>query len=227
LSANSGTDENAGHHPKGPAMSDIVLRRYTDIPALIHLLSRRQITLLDPQSWDDKNDSRYLALYQEKKKLASVLALCFSQSGETYHHWRVFAGGPSGVCVRFRKTALLNALRHEVPIQASSVKYLTLKDIRKDAPKVRDLPFLKRVAFEHEDEFRIIHESQTEKMRTLNISIPLSCIERITLSPWVHDALSPDIKRVLKSISGCGSLEIVRSTLISNDEWLNHGESAA
>jgi hypothetical protein len=79
-------------------------------------------------------------------------------------------------------------------IQARSVKYLSLDDIRKHAPDVEDLPFLKRVAFEHEDEFRIIHESQSEKLRTLDVTIPLSCIERITLSPWVHDAFSRDIK---------------------------------
>jgi hypothetical protein len=40
------------------------LRRYTDIPALVSLLTERKITLLDPASWDDKNDSRFLDLYQ-------------------------------------------------------------------------------------------------------------------------------------------------------------------
>jgi Family of unknown function (DUF6152) len=44
------------------------LRRYTDIPALISLLSERKITLLDPASWDDKNDSRFLALYIRNDK---------------------------------------------------------------------------------------------------------------------------------------------------------------
>jgi hypothetical protein len=63
-------------------------------------------------------------------------------------------------------------------------------------------------------------------LRTLDVTIPLSCIERITLSPWVHDAFSRDIKRILKSIKGCGGLDIARSTLIGNDEWLRHGESA-
>jgi hypothetical protein len=38
------------------------VRRYTDIPALIHLLTEKQITLLDPDTWDDKNDSYFLRL---------------------------------------------------------------------------------------------------------------------------------------------------------------------
>ncbi len=60
-------------------MSGKYLRRYTDIPALIYLLSERKITLLDPQSWDDSNDSYYLSLYREKKNLKSVFgALLYS-----------------------------------------------------------------------------------------------------------------------------------------------------
>ena len=51
-----------------------LLRRYTNIPALIYLLTARKITLLDPASWDDKNDLHFLSLYREKKSLETVLA---------------------------------------------------------------------------------------------------------------------------------------------------------
>jgi hypothetical protein len=87
------------------------LRRYTDIPALISVLSERKITLLDPASWDDKNDSRFLALYKDKEKLQSVLALCFTQTDEMYHHWRVFANGSAGVCIRFDRSAAAASMR--------------------------------------------------------------------------------------------------------------------
>ena len=60
-------------------MSEDYLRRYTDLTALMYLLHKRKITLLDPASWDDKNDSHYLAQYKEKRKLKSVLALCLMQ----------------------------------------------------------------------------------------------------------------------------------------------------
>ena len=72
-----------------PSSSAPVLRRYTDLPALLYLLRTRSITLLDPSSWDDKNDSYYLEKYKEKKSLQTVLALCLSTAEETYHHWRV------------------------------------------------------------------------------------------------------------------------------------------
>lgn len=60
-------------------MNTEYLRRYTDLTSLMYLLHKRKITLLDPASWDDKNDSHYLTLYKEKRKLRSVLALCFSR----------------------------------------------------------------------------------------------------------------------------------------------------
>src|ERR1022692_714934 len=124
------------------------LRRYTDLPSLIYLLNGRCITLLDPQSWDDQNDSYFLRLYKEQRKLASVLALCFTRSTETYHHWRVFAGGSSGVCISFHRGELLTAVKKQSGVRARPVRYLKLNEIRDDPPAVRDLPFLKRYPFE-------------------------------------------------------------------------------
>jgi hypothetical protein len=207
-------------------MSEDYLRRYTDLTALMYLLHKRKITLLDPASWDDKNDSYYLAKYKEKRKLKFVLALCLMQSDERYHHWSVFAPGPSGVCIKFRRDRLLAAVRKHPHIHMHSVTYMKLHEIRRKELMVAELPFLKRHAFEHEDEFRIIYTSKTEKRPKLDISIPLSCIERITLSPWMHSSLSHYVKQTLWAIEGCEDLEIVRSTLISNEDWKKLGEDA-
>jgi hypothetical protein len=207
-------------------MSKALLRRYTDLPGLIFLLRERKITLLDPQSWDDRNDSYYLALYKQKKGLGSVLALCFTQAPETYHHWRVFANGASGVCITFNRAEVLEAVKQQPGVRTRNVKYLTLPEIRNETLRTRDLPFLKRYAFEHEDEFRMIYESTARDIPYLNIPAPLLCIDRITLSPWIPKALSGQVKETLRSIKGCSDLKIVRSTLISNEEWKTLGESA-
>jgi hypothetical protein len=207
-------------------MSDDYLRRFTDLTALMYLLHKRKITLLDPASWPDKNDSHYLALYKEKRKLKSVLALCFSQTDERYHHWSVFAPGASGVCIKFKREQLVKAVRKHTHVHMHPVTYLTLDEIRKRTLKIAELPFLKRHAFEHEDEFRIIYTSKTKKLAKLDISVPLSCIEKITLSPWMHSGFSYYVKQTLWAISGCEDLEIVRSTLISNEEWKSLGDDA-
>jgi hypothetical protein len=206
-------------------MSSTHLRRYTDLTALIFLLNEKKITLLDPESWDDSNDSYYLSIYKEKKNLKSVLALCFSETGETYHHWRVFANGSGGVCIKFKRSSFLKALK-KLGVRMRQVKYLTLDEIEGMTLSVKDLPFLKRYAFEHECEYRIVYESDSKKMRKLDIPIPLSCIDKITLSPWMPPDFSSHIKRVLRGIEGCQSLDIVRSTLIGNERWKSLGEDA-
>lgn len=207
-------------------MSEPFLRRYTELAALVNALRNREITLLDPQTWDDRNDSHYLSLYKQRKALKTVLALCFTTCPETYHHWRVFANGASGVCIRFNRPALLRALRGQGGIRTGKVRYLTLKEIRNRRLTVKELPFLKRAAFEPEEEYRVIFESAATGYAALNIRMPLSAIHRITLSPWLHPALSPGVKKTIKSIPGCSALEVVRSTLIGNTEWKTLGDTA-
>ena len=99
------------------------------------------------------------------------------------------------------------------------MEYLKLKDAKKRKPTIDELPFIKRYAFEDEDEFRIIFESTDLILPIKNISIPLSSIEKVTLSPWAPPILAKHIKEILKSIPGCENLDIVRSTLIGNNEW--------
>lgn len=203
------------------------LRRYTDIPALTYMLSERRITLLDPQSWDDKNDSHYLRLYREKKNLKTVLAICFAQASETYHHWRVFAPGSSGVCISFNRRELFKAFKAlEADLRMGPVEYLSLTKIRDRDLTTEDLPFLKRYPFQDEQEFRVVYESTKKKIPKLDIPIPLSCIYKVNLSPWLPKVLSEHMKSTLWSIPGCSELKIRRSTLISNEEWKRLGESA-
>lgn len=208
-------------------MSEISLRRYTDLAALIYMLSEKKITLVDPRNWDDVNDSHYLALYREKRALTSVLALCFTKTDETYHHWRVFGSGTGGVCITFKAAALKGAVKSIKGLRADRVRYRTLRGRRGETLATRDLPFLKRYAFKPDREFRLVYESATEDVSHLDIPVPLSCIERVTLSPWLRARLAPSVVALLRSIPGCEGLKIVRSTLINNEEWKALGEGAA
>lgn len=202
------------------------LRRYTNLPSLLFILREKKITLLDPQTWDDKNDSHYLTIYKQKKSLQCVLALCFSQARETYHHWKVFADGSSGVCIRFHRIELETALKKRTGVTLKSVSYVSLNKMKKRKLKTVELPFLKRSPYGDEREFRAIFESKTDKLKALTIDIPLASIERVTLSPWMPYALSMHVKKTLNSLNGCSGLKVVRSTLISNERWKNYSESA-
>src|SRR4029079_19012419 len=139
---------------------------------------------------------------------------------------RVFAHGSSGVCIRFNRAKLINAVTRQPGVTGKVVQYLTLKDIKKKKMRVEDLPFLKRYPYEDEYEFRFIYESKTSKKKSLDIAIPLSSIDRITLSPWIPFALRDHVESTICGMPGCKSLEIFRSTLVSNEQWKNLGDDA-
>ena len=63
-------------------------------------------------------------------------------------------------------------------------------------------------------------------MDHLDIEIPLSCIARVYLSPWLPPAQYPNLKEWLGSIDGCSKLRIARSTLTKNEKWYDWGKSA-
>lgn len=208
-------------------MPGIHLRRYTNIPALIYLLQNKAITLLNPASWDDTNDSHSLRIYKETKNLRSVLALCFSQAAETYHHWHVFAGGNGGACIVFNKKRLLNALDQYEGVRHQEVGYRTLATIRHGGFTINELPFVKRSGFTDEAEFRVIWENALEEWNAVDLDIPLNAIETIYLNPWLAQPLVEATAEAIRSIPGCKSLRILRSTLVGNRIWKEAVSNAA
>ncbi|WP_431483644.1 hypothetical protein [Pseudomonas solani] len=207
-------------------MSERNLFRYTDLPSLIHILTSRSLTLLDPMTWDDKNDSNFISIYKEKCELASVLALCFTRASETYHHWRVFSPTSSGVRISFSEPELRKSIKKVNGLQLTDVNYIKLPDIRETTPKRQDLPFIKRHPYRPESEVRLLWESKTEEKYSYPLPIELEAITRITLSPWLHPTLADSVKSILKNINGCKKIGIHRTTLINNSEWLKHGTAA-
>jgi hypothetical protein len=203
-----------------------ILRRYTDLTAAIDILTKRHITLLDPASWDDRNDSYFLKYYKEDGEYKSVLALCMSKIGETYHHWRVFCGHASGVCIEFYKKPLLDDVRGVDGIRHGSVKYMTLKHIADKPPALKRLPFVKRYAYRHELEYRLIYESKTHEERAHSVAINLASVRGVTLSPWMPPPLLAATRELLHAIPGCESLAVSRSQLIENDRWMENAELA-
>lgn len=201
------------------------LRRYTDLPALLNMLSTKQITLLDPKTWDDRNDSFFMSLYKERKQLKTVLALCFSQTVETYHHWRIFSNGSAGACVVFDRAALLESVQRTSGVLCRGIEYLSLKDAGDRTLKTDELPFVKRYGFKPEKEFRVVFESLEERP-SLNLPIEIACIRSVSLSPWMHPSLSKSTVAAIRAIDGCSKLKVSRSTLISNEQWKTFGEKA-
>lgn len=200
--------------------------RYTNLASTIHILRNERLTLLSPETWNDRNDSSYIAEYKRRTKAKSVLALCFAESMETYHHWGVFALGCDGVCIEFDKRMIELAVAQDAELEARKVDYREIDDVERDRPKDDDLPFVKRWPYKPEGEFRIIFKSKKVKAETKVLPISLKCIRHITLSPWMPDALVDAVRDTLKSIDGCGQIPMHRSGLVDNERWRKAVEPA-
>lgn len=201
------------------------LRRYTDLTALLHILQTRSISLLDPDNWEDKNDSEFMRIFKNNSELTSLVALCFTQAGETYHHWKVFAKGMSGVCIYFNKDKLLTHLASQ-NVQGGAVNYFTLQGLKDAKLTLSELPFSKRYQFRDEKEFRVIHASNDAQFSVKSFAIGLDCIERIALSPWLAPALASSIKQTIRTIDGCEKMRVVVTNLNQNQAWIEHGLNA-
>jgi hypothetical protein len=130
----------------------------------------------------------------------------------------VFSSGASGVCIEF-DNSLLQSIPNKQGYRHGIVKYHWIKDLRKDKPEVDKWPFLKRKPFEDEREYRIIFETKTEGLRAHSIPISLASISKVTLSPWLPEAVATSVVRIIKSIPGCAGLEVSRSSLVDNAGW--------
>lgn len=223
--ANDGSSVKSSKKKKTPS-----LRRYTNMASLIHILQTKKITLLNPATWDDKNDAYFMAEFKAKSDAATVLALCFTTAVETYHHWRIFANGADGVRIEFDRRKLRSAFsldsvgstkkKSDEYVVMGNMRYKLIDDLKaRTVLELKEIPFLKRMPFEPESEFRVVYVNLKEATEFKDFPIQISWIKRITLSPWVSDSLKSSIVKTLRSIDGCGKIPISRSTLISNNEW--------
>ncbi|UTW59052.1 DUF2971 domain-containing protein [Kordiimonas sp. SCSIO 12603] len=195
------------------------LKRYTNLASIIHILKHRKITLLDPGSWDDRNDTYFLERYAELNRLNKVFALCMTTEAETYHHWSIFARGTDGICIEFDKQKLIKSVEKQGVI-ARPVLYKKIEDITEAARHRDDLPFLKRFPYRDEGEFRLIYGCSNGDKPVYDVPFELSTIKRIHISPWMPESLSDCIKDVLASlIPSDTDIRLNRSTLVENERW--------
>ena len=204
--------------PKTPVTPPI-LNRYTTLPILLDVLQKKHITLLSPETWEDRNDAYYLERYQRARRLASVLAICFSPHRETFHHWRIFSAGSPGVCIEFYKDRLLQKVAKRKGCRHQAVEYRWITDLNKSKPAPESWPFLKRKPFEDEREYWIIFARSAENLRSTSIPIDISSIKHITLSPWLPSSIASTVIAAVKRVDGSANISVGPSSLLNNTEW--------
>ena len=197
------------------------LKRYTSLAAAVDMLVQQRIALLNPSKWQDTNDTHFLGAFQEQIRAKSLYAACFTQAAETFHHWRVFAGDSEGVCVEIDREGLLGSLiEGDIKYRWGDIKYRSLAQLRlRKRINAYELPFLKRLGFGDEKEFRLIYYSSRPQKGVHYVPIKRAWIKRIVLNPWIGDELFQSMKTALQSIPSCKSISIIRTSLIDNTEW--------
>lgn len=201
-----------------PGSTPSLVRRYTTLSSVLHVLQTRSLTLVSPMTWDDRNDAFFMAQYRHRKHFASVLALCFAEASETYHHWKVFAQSGDGVCIEFFKERLTADVVRMPGIRLGKVRYMRLADFRKQTVRDDSLPFIKRYPFRHEREFRIV-AGLSDNLQTAPVLIELASISRVVLSPWMPKAVAKAVKQTILSIPDCRRMNVYRTTLVDNEAW--------
>ncbi|MGX9693589.1 DUF2971 domain-containing protein [Achromobacter anxifer] len=202
------------------------LKRYTELPFVLQLLYSKKLTLVNPSAWDDKNDSHFVQAYRDRRGLGSVLALCLTAAQQTYHHWKVFTHGASGACIYFNNQVLQTWINETDLLEGREVVYRTLAQIQKQPPQLGELPFLKRKAYEHEGEFRLLYSTMKKSVVAQSFDIPLGIIDFIILNPWLPPSTANAIEQVIHRIDGCEQLEVKRATIVKNDAWQRAAEAA-
>jgi hypothetical protein len=146
---------------------------------------------------------------------------------DTFHHWRVFADKSDGVCIQFKHNSFDRMLRnHRGNIRAGGVKYKKVKVLRRRLPAVEELPFLKRLPYSDEREFRLCYIEKKSALKTKDFQINLESILRITLSPRLSKNQAAIIRKEIHSIPGCKPIKVSRSTLLENEDWKRAAVSA-
>lgn len=208
-----------------------VIRRYTSIAAAIDMLRRNELTLLNPETWDDRNDRYFMELYKNARKAAGMnglYALCAAGCNETYHHWRVFTSGADGACIEILRDQLEVSLSGLPGVRFGEVEYLTLAQAASLSPgDVDRLPFVKRFGFKPEMEYRITLENAEPQVPAYAIEMPPGWIGRVFLNPWLPASIAESVIETIQQIEGCGSLQVQRSHLIDNARWKRAGDRVA
>ena len=82
-----------------------------------------------------------------------------------------------------------------------------------------EYPFVKRIAFKDEKEFRLFYINTEESRQYFSFVVPLSAISRIILSPWIPSSVGASVAKTITGMPECGELNVTRSTLIENEKW--------
>ena len=202
------------------------IAKYTTLPFLLDILKTKKLSLLKPDSWDDKNDAIALLKYLDYKRIEnnnikSIFASCFTYDIDCIHHWNTFAKGAAGcVLVLNAKRFFKSVKEFDNDIRFDVVRYKKIKSLEEDRINPENIPFLKRFPYQCEKEIRLLKLSESKK-KSYPIPINLNIIKKIKFSQSLPKSIYKQIRRLVKDFLDNEDIDIYHSTIEENKEWLN------
>jgi len=187
------------------------LKHYVSFENLITILTNKALHLGDTKNWEDKNDAASVQAYARHNSV-QVGVLCLTMGDESIHHWNTFAKGPTGCRIDFINSTFQKAIKSCPDIMYNKMTYLK-RDFDITKFKNTDYPFLKRKAYNCEDEYRIVW---TGKGKPNPIPIE-GLIKRITISPYIQDHALKVIRKLLDETYGIK--EVCKSAILDDSHW--------
>lgn len=176
-----------------------LLRHYTNVDALFHILKEGFRFGTPSKMWDDQNDAYCVSLYAKRHKKKAYV-LCFCVGLGNFHHWNYF-GGNIGLrqcsdcykaikCNIVIKRDYVERLLHENKMALHTVIHMEKDELCQKMDNILDinLPYLKRSEYWVEQEARVV-VLRSPSAKTPTLKIPVGQIEYVTL------LLDPDTKQ--------------------------------
>ncbi len=193
------------------------------LPQALHILSTQRLNLGNTRFWEDRSEAAIFEKYCIQKKIKGVLALCFTQTPERYHHWKIYGEGVSGICIEFDKANLIDSVNRSKRLRHGSVEYVTISDASDYRGKIDRWPFIKRIPFQDEDEYRVIYDDP-DGVKFFEFSFDLKSINSVHFSPWIQRNVLESVEEIVREMPGCAELNISQTTLLENRRWIGSFE---
>lgn len=208
------------------------LHKFMPLENALKILSDHELWFADPSTWKDPFEKRFLdSDYVDRDGEDQSIpfgkrtyCMCTTQTQTSEAYWNAYSQKQIGIEFIFNRSELLEqieAYTETYDIYIGKVEYLPTKDIRKD--KISQIPFstslpsgtkdifvrlllLKRIAYQYEDEIRIILIKKRAAIgeKPAGIKLNYRCENQSLIS---HIILDPSIEQY--------TTELLKETFIS------------
>lgn len=180
------------------------LYRIVNFQHAVQIFEKGEMYFSHPSKWDDPYETRLV-----HRDLDRIYAQCWCKNGVSDAMWRIYSPTHLGVRIGTSTKKLNNALSAGaknlgIDIRMEDVKYLSQHDLNREAECIQNklkkkfnlglatnLLFMKREAYEHESEHRVIATCQSTSKRMINEGIKIQIDAKKVIDSILIDPRAP------------------------------------